>query len=100
MKAQNFIRYSNGHCAPSKLKVDQQTVEEVIKSARKRPMSKNAVIIARHGWLKRRKLQIPEDLELANLCLMFKDGKEYRAFYSNTMTHVIKKQNYHIQILN
>lgn len=100
MKAKKFNRYSNGHCSFSKLKVDQKTVDAIIKALRKRPLKKNAVIIARHDWIKRRSLQVPEDMELANFCLMVKKGKEYRAFYSNTMTHVIKKQNYHIQILN
>lgn len=47
-----------------------------------------------------RKLLLPEDLTVPNLCLTIKDGELIRAFYSETMTHVIKKLNYRIQILN
>ena len=100
MKAKKFNRHSNAHCGLSKMKIDQLTVDSIIKSARKKPLKTNTLIIARYNWLKRRELQLPDDMELANACLIIKNGKEYRAFYSNTLTHVIKKQNYYIQVLN
>ena len=56
--------------------------------------------MARYEWLKRHRLSYPVDMELPNLCLTIREGKLIRAFYSNVLTHVIKKQNYYIQILN
>jgi hypothetical protein len=100
MQASNFEVYANRHCEASKMAPDQKTIDLVINAARKKPLRGNAVILARHDWMKRHKLQLPLDMDLANFCLMIKDGKPYRAFYSNTMTHVIKKLNYNIQVLN
>lgn len=100
MKAQQFKTYANGHCKASSQKVDQKTIDFVLASAKKKPLKGNAVIIARYAWLKAKKLSTPADMELANLCVMIKEGKAYRAIYSNVLTHIIKKQNYHIQILN
>lgn len=100
MKVKDFRTYANGHCKASKEGPDQKTINLVIASAKKKPLQSNAVIIARHAWLKARNLKAPADMELANLCLMIKNGKAYRAIYSNVLTYIIKKQNYHIQILN
>lgn len=100
MNAINFSVTSHGQCKTSSLAPDQRTIDLVIKAARKKPLRGNAVILARHDWMKRHKLQLPLDMDLANFCLMIKDGKPYRAFYSNTMTHIIKKLNYNIQVLN
>lgn len=100
MEAKKFRTYANGHCEASKEAPDQKTIDVVIASAKKKPLQSNAVIIARYAWLKTRNLKVPADMELANLCVMIKGGKAYRAIYSNVLTHIIKKQNYHIQILN
>jgi hypothetical protein len=99
-KAEKFKVYGNGHCKYSKLAPDQESVIVAIQRARKKPLAGNAIIILRYNLLKNMKLQIPENMEMANLCLIFKGGKEYLGFYSNDLTHIVKKQNYHIQILN
>jgi hypothetical protein len=100
MKASDFTPYANRHCPASKEVVDQKSIDLVLAAAKKEPLKSNAVIIARYAWLKARNLKVPTDMELANLCVMIKEGKAYRAIYSNVLTHIIKKQNYHIQILN
>ena len=70
-----------------------------IKKAKKH-LKKSTVIIARYDWMKRHKISYPVGMELPNLCLTVKDGKLIRAIFSNVLTHIIKKQNYFIQILN
>lgn len=100
MNTDNFKVYSNGHCKSLKIKPDQDSIIKVLKCSKKKPQKNNVVIIARHKWLIRNRLCLPENLELANLCLMIKNGELIRAFYSNELSHVIKKQNYLINILN
>jgi hypothetical protein len=100
MKTENFKVYSNGHCKCSKIKPDQTSIIKILECSKKKPQKNNLVIIARNKWLIRNKLSYPENLELANLCLMIKNGELIRAFYSNELSHVIKKQNYLINILN
>lgn len=100
MKTDNFRVYSNGHCKCSTVKPDQASILKILECSKKKPQNNNVVIIARHRWLIRIKFSLPENLELANLCLMIKIGELIRAFYSNELSHVIKKQNYLINILN
>lgn len=100
MKASKFKTYANSHCLASKLKPDQSIIDAAIKAAKKRPLKGNAIVIARHNWIIKHRLLLPSDIELANFCLIVKGGKEHLAFYSNTLTHVIKKQRYHIQVIN
>jgi hypothetical protein len=88
-------------CKTSKIRPDQESVKKVIKAAWQRPIQAgNAIIIARHKWLIRNKIPFPERMYLPNLCIFIKNGNLKFAFYSNILTHVIKKQNYHIQIIN
>lgn len=100
MNTQTFKVTANGSCPASKFEPDQKTIKTVLSSAKKKPLKTNAIVIARYEWLKRHKLSLPEKMELPNLCLTIKEGKLIRAFFSNVMTHVIKKQKYYIQILN
>lgn len=100
MDTLNFKRQSKNECKISKLVPDQTSIHAALKAARKKPQKENAVIIARFKWLKERSLQIPKEMALPNLCLTIKEGKLIRATYSEVLTHVIKKQRYHIQILN
>lgn len=100
MKVKEFRIYENGHCEASKEAVDQKTIDVVIASAKKKQIESNAVIITRYAWLKAKKLKIPTNIGLTNLFVMIKKKEAYRAIYSNVLTHIIKKQNYHIQILN
>jgi hypothetical protein len=100
MNTTNFKTTAQGHCQISKVTPDQKTIKAVLASAKKKPLKENAIVIARYNWIKKRKMQVPEDLTIPNLCLTIKDGNLVRAFYSETMTHVIKKLNYNIQVLN
>jgi len=79
---------------------DKKTIETVLAAAKKRPLKTNAIVIARYEWLKKHKLIFPTDMELPNLYLKIKNGKLTNSTYNNVLVHVIKKQNYHIQILN
>jgi hypothetical protein len=100
MNTTTFKTSSQGHCPISKTPPDQKTIHRVLASAKRKRLSANTIIIARYGFLKRQKLPLPEKMLLPNLCLTIKNGKLVRAFFSNVMTHIIKKQNYYIQILN
>jgi hypothetical protein len=91
---------SCGSCKSSKMSPDSKTIKTILASAKKKQLQTNAIIIARFDWLKRNKLMFPENMELPNLCLKIKDGKLVHVFYSSVLVHVIKKQKYHIQILN
>ena len=95
-----FLVTSDGSCKASKVAPDQKTIKTILASAKKKQLQANAIIIARFDWLKRNKLKFPENMELPNLCLKIKEGQLVHAFYSNELTHVIKKQKYTIQILN
>lgn len=100
METGKFKTNSNGHCKKSQTVPDQKSIVLAINMVRKDFKDGNLVIIGRFAWLERNKLQIPSDMDLPNICVMIKEGKLERAFYSNVLTHVIKKQNYNIQILN
>lgn len=95
----NFQLTAGGSCKASIVAPDQKTNKTVLASAKKKQLETNAIIIARYDWLKRNKLKLPGNMELANLCLKIKDGCLMCAFYSNVLTHIIKKQKYYIQIL-
>lgn len=99
-KSNKFKVYGNGHCHYSKLRPDQKSIDIAIQRSRKKYLQNNAIIILRFNFLNRMKLQVPEEIELANLCLIIKNGKEHLSFYSSDLTHIIKKQKYHIQIIN
>jgi hypothetical protein len=100
MEPTKFKNGAQGLCFRSMIRPDEKSINMTLQSSRKDHLQKWTVIIARFDWLKRNKLMIPDDIELANLCLVVKDGKLDRAFYSSTLTHVIKKQRYYFQILN
>jgi hypothetical protein len=91
---------SDGSCEEIKFVPDQKAIKIILASSKKKQLKANAIIIARYEWLKRNKLKFPENMELPNLYLKIKNGKLVHVFYSNVLTHVIKKQNYFIQILN
>lgn len=100
METINFLMTSNAGCKPAKQKPDSNSIKRVIDASKKKPLKENAIVIARFSWMQKNKLSYPEQMELPNLCLTFREGKLIRAFYTNVMNHIIKKQNYHIQILN
>ena len=79
---------------------DKRTIQIVLAAAKKKPLKSNAIVIARYEWLKRHGLPLPNDMELPNLYLKIKDGILLSSSYNNVLVHVIKKQRYHIQILN
>jgi hypothetical protein len=95
-----FSVISNGSSKAAKVAPDQKTIKTILASVKKKQLQTNAIIIARFDWLRRNKLKFPENMELPNLCLKIKGGKLVHVFYSNVLTHVLKKQNYFIQILN
>ncbi len=100
MQTNHFSTNSNGHCTASRVVPDEKSIKMVLASAKKKPQKASTVIIARYKWLQKYKLPVPAGVDLPNLCVMVKEGKLKRAFYSNVLTHVIKKQNYTLQILN
>ena len=100
MDRTKFSISANGECKAGKVSPDQKAIKIALASAKKKHLQKSTVIIARYDWMKRNKISFPENMELPNLCLTVKNGKLIRAFFSNVLTHIIKKQNYHIQILN
>ena len=100
MDTSNFSTSPNGACLNLKIAPDQKSINRAFAMAKKAPCKKNLIIIARFQWLRRSKLVFPDQVELPNLCLVIKEGKLIRAFYSNELSHIIKKQNYYIQILN
>jgi len=100
MDTKNFKVSSNNECKSSKIAPDQKAIKTAIACAKKKHFQDGIVIIARYSWLNRNKLSFPIDMELPNLCVTIREGKLIRAFYSNVLTHVIKKQNYYIQVLN
>lgn len=100
METSNFKISSNNECKALKVIPDQKSIKFILASARKKPQQSNTVIIARYQWLKKHKLLVPNEMELPNLCLTIKNGKLIRAFYSDVLSHIIKKQKYFIQVLN
>ncbi len=79
---------------------DKKTIDIVLAAAKKKYLKANAIVIARYKWLLRHGLPVPSDMELPNLYLKIKNGKLTTFNYKNVLVHEIKKQNYHIQILN
>ena len=101
MDTEHFSINSCGWCRTSKTRPDENSIKRAIRASRQKPIEKGyAILIARYQWLTRHKLVVPDDLELPNLCVVIKAGKLRRAFYSDTLSHVIKKQRYNIQVLN
>jgi hypothetical protein len=100
MDTTKFSISSNGECKAAKISPDQKAIKMTLASSKKKYLQKSTVIIARYNWMKRNNISFPEGMELPNLCLTIKNGKLIRAIFSNVLTHVIKKQNYFIQILN
>jgi hypothetical protein len=100
METTKFKNGAQGQCKKSNFRPDEKSIKRTLQASKKAHLQKWTVIIARFDWLKRNKLTIPDDIELANLCIVVKEGKIDRAFYSSTLTNVIKKQRYFFQILN
>jgi len=95
-----FKCHSNNECKASKLIPSQEAIKAVIQCVRKKRLETNIVVIARYQWLRRHQFDFPTEIELPNLCLEIKNGQLKRAFFSDVLTHVIKKQRYFILILN
>lgn len=100
METNKFSISPKGQCKASTVVPDQKAINVVIAASKKKPQKENTVLIARYQWLKKHKLPFPEKMELPNLCIVIKNGKLKSAFFSNVLTHIIKKQNYYLQILN
>ncbi len=100
MEANKISMSPNGKCKDAKVIPDPHAIKVVIAASKKKPQKENTVLIARYQWLKKHKLPFPEKMELPNLCIIIKNGKLKSAFFSNVLTHIIKKQNYYLQILN
>ncbi len=100
MDTKNFKISANNERKASKIAPDQKAINRAITSAKKKYLNCSIIIIARYQWLRRNKLSFPIDMDMPNLCLTVKDGKLIRAFYCTVLTHIIKKQNYYIQVLN
>lgn len=100
METVKFSISPKGQCKASKVIPNQKAINVAIAASKKKPQKENTVVIARYQWLKKHKLPYPEKMELPNLCIVIKNGKLKSAFFSNVLTHIIKKQNYYLQILN
>jgi len=94
------VNNSKNEVKQSRVTPDEASIALAMASAKKEPLNKNMIIIARYRWLVRRKLAIPGLIELPNLYITIKEGKLIRASYDNILPHIIKKQRYYIQILN
>lgn len=100
MQTTQFKVSANNECKASKVVPDQKAIKAILSSAQEQPLKSNAIVIARYAWLKRENLNYPPNMDMPNLCLTIKNGKLIRAFFSTVLTHIIKKQKYHIQVLN
>jgi len=100
MDTTKFSVNSNNECKATNVAPDQKAIKRALAYAKKKHLKHSIVIIARYKWMKRNKISFPESMELPNLCLTVKNGKLIRAIFSNVLTHIIKKQNYFIQVLN
>jgi len=100
METNNFHVFAQDACKIINARPAQDSIIAVLSATLHKISNPNIILIARHQWLKRRGLEIPAEEELLNLCITIKNGKLIRAFYSNTLTNIIKKQNYEIWILN
>jgi hypothetical protein len=100
MSNSNFKKSPQGLCKASGTVPDSNLINRVLASARKKQRAGHLIIIARTSWLQNTNTIMPVNMPLANLCVVVKNEALDRAFFSSTMTHVIKKQNYYIQILN
>ncbi len=100
METNSFKVSANNETKASKIAPEQKAIKSALRCAKKRKLKDNLVIIARYQWLVRNKLNFPPEMDMPNLCLTIKQGRLIRAFYSTVMTHVIKKHQYFIQVLN
>lgn len=97
----DFQCYAIGHCSISRYKPDKISIRQTLLTVDTKIYDlEKVIIIARYRWLLSRKLFLPDDLEVPNLCLMINNKKLIRAFYSETLTHIIKKIKYYVFILN
>lgn len=87
-------------CFASRFRPSENTLKAVLAASKKKPQSGNTIIIARYNWLIKNKLGYPHEMKLPNLCITIKEGKLKRAFYSEDLTHIIKKLSYYIQVIN
>jgi hypothetical protein len=100
MDTLTFTTWANDSCKTSRLTPDQDSVRKVLEMAHPKHRKGNLIVIARWRWLRYNGLQLPDDAQHPNLCLTISNGQLIRAFYSSTLTHIIKKQSYFIQVLN
>jgi hypothetical protein len=100
MNTNNFKVSASNSCKASQVKPEQKAIKAALAAAKKKPQMDCTIIIARYNWLQRHKQNIPIGIDLPNLCIWVKEGRLERAFYSTTLTHIIKKQRYLIQVLN
>lgn len=100
MDTPTFTTLTNDSCKSSRTTPDQNSVRKVLDLANPKHKGGNHIVIARYRWLQYNGLEVPEGMELPNLCITIKNGKLLRAFYDNRLSHIIKKQRYTIQILN
>jgi len=78
----------------------RQSIKRVIRHLNDDELRNNLIVIARNSWLKCHKLPLPAEEGIYNLCVQIKKGQVIRAFYSETMQHLLKKLNYKLIILN
>lgn len=90
----------SGQSEKGRLCPNEEPLQWILSKISKRHLQTNVIVIARFKWLKRNRIKIPANIELPNLYIKVKQGRLIHAYYTDILTHVIKKQNYYIKILN
>ena len=90
----------NGHSENDRLSSNEAHIPWILSKISKRHLQTNVIVIARFKWLKRNRIKFPANIELPNLYIKVKQGRLIHAYYTDILTHVIKKQNYYIKLLN
>lgn len=96
----DFTTWANDSCIVSKERPKDSTVLRAMASAHEKHCHGNLIIIARNQWLRFNGQVMPKDLIIPNLCITITNGLLNRAFYSEDLAHIIKKQSYFVQVLN
>jgi hypothetical protein len=95
-----FTTWADDSCKISEQRPDDSSVLQALVRAHEYQCSGNLIVIVRNRWLKFNGLSTPNDLNYPNLCVTITNGILNRAFYSEDLSHIIKKQSYFIQLFN
>lgn len=95
----NFHKNTGNQCSRSKVCPSDNAILSTLLNSKKMN-HKRLVVIARTAFLIRNRIPFDTEMDQCNLCIIIKEGIIHRSYFSNTLTHVIKKTTYHIEVLN